>query len=661
MNQIIRSYLDTHVQEYHIEEYKPQVAFEHFIDKCVVNRYTVERFDPDEVMTDEGEIGIDGVAIILNGQLVTDLDSCISIFAQNRKVTTEFVFIQAKTSENFDGGEISTFFKGIKHFFETKDQRPKTNEKMERLIEVKDYIYSKSIEQSVKPILEMYYVCCGKWNSDNNLSNNIATDVRFFEDLGDFSKVTFYPYDRDKIITIYTEMRRKIGRTFKMEKRLPFYKMEGIKQAYFGLIKCKDVAELLTDDQGRLFNNIFEDNVRDFQGYNPVNAEIRAAITDKISQDRFSVLNNGITIIAKDIQTEGDDISIFDYQIVNGCQTSRVIFDNRSELIEESCVLAKIVQVEDDNEDVLDKIVYTSNRQTEVKYEAFSSANRFHKMLQEYYNSIEPDYRLYYERRSKQYDMDVTINKNRIITLAGQTFAYISMFLNEPHSINRYYGELLESYKKRIYGNEDFAEPYYIAAYYVFYIDSAIKCNKIGRKYKKYKYHIACAIRALICGSKVCRGNSKEIKNQAAELDCLLHDSTRLDRILNTACTCIKETVDESKDISDDIIFRSKTFTLRLLKNIQKYSEAKRNDEHLEVGQIVSCQVTAIRPYTIEVELRTDDDRQYGSIHISKIADRYIYNINEEVKLGEILQAKIISEYDANPKAKGWDLSLIID
>lgn len=97
------------------------------------------------------------------------------------------------------------------------------------------------------------------------------------------------------------------------------------------------------------------------------------------------------------------------------------------------------------------------------------------------------------------------------------------------------------------------------------------------------------------------------------------------------------------------------------MKNIQKYSEAKRNDEHLEVGQIVSCQVTAIRPYTIEVELRTDDDRQYGSIHISKIADRYIYNINEEVKLGEILQAKIISEYDANPKAKGWDLSLIID
>ena len=92
-------------------------------------------------------------------------------------------------------------------------------------------------------------------------------------------------------------------------------------------------------------------------------------------------LNNGITIIASKIETEGDEITIFDYQIVNGCQTSRVVFDNNESLSDQSCVLAKIIQVE--NEDVLDKVVYTTNRQTEVKYEAFSSANRFHKKLQE--------------------------------------------------------------------------------------------------------------------------------------------------------------------------------------------------------------------------------------------------------------------------------------
>lgn len=659
MNQIIKSYVDEHIKEYNLEKCKLQTAFEHFINKCVVNRYTTDRFDPNEVMTDQGEIGIDGVAIILNGQVVSDLETCKEIFDQKRKVVTEFIFVQSKTSESFDGGEINTFFKGIKHFFEPKNERPFMNEKMESLIGVKDYIYSRSIGQPIKPSLEMYYVCCGRWNEDNNLSNNINTDVHFFENTGDFSKVKFYPYDNDKIITMYTEMRRKISRTFIMEKRLPFYKMEGIKQAYFGLIKCKDIVNLLRDDQGKLFNNIFEDNVRDFQGYNTVNEEIRAAIHDKVNQDRFSVLNNGITIIANEIETEGDSITIFDYQIVNGCQTSRVIFDNDEKLLDNSCVLAKIIQVNDD--EVLDKIVYTSNRQTEIKYEAFSSANRFHKKLQEYYNSVDINYRLYYERRSKQYDMDSSIDKNKIVTLAGQTFSYISMFLNEPHSVNRYYGELLESYKKRIYGKDDFVESYYIAAYYTYYIDLAIKKKEIKREFKHFRYHIICAIRAIICGSKICRGNSKEIKRQAELLYELSQDSIRLNRIIDTVCTSIKETIEQSSDISKEIIYRSRDFTLRMIKNIQKYTEAKNVEEHLEVGQIVSCQVTAIKPYTIEVELRTDDNRKYGSIHISKIADRYIQNISDEVSLGEILQAKIIGGFNEKQKVSGWDLSLIID
>ena len=656
MNQIINSYLKSHIEEYGISNYTEAEAFEHFINKCIVNNASLERFDPNDVMTGKGEIGLDGIAIILNGQLVTDTESCMSIYDQGREVSVKFLFIQSKTSKHFDSGEINTFFKGIKHFFEPINQRPKTNDKIEELIKIKDFIYSKSIEQSVKPSLEMYYVCCGKWQSENNLKNCIDTDVRFFEDSNDFESVNFYPYDNDKIITIYKEMRRKISKTFCMEKRLPFYNMDGIRAAYFGLIKCKDIVALLTDNQGKLFNNIFEDNVRDFQGYNSVNSEIRTTIMDEHSQNRFSVLNNGITIIAKDIKVEGDMITIFDYQIVNGCQTSRVIFDNANVISDHSCVLAKIVQV--DSEEILDKIVYTSNRQTEVKYEAFSSANRFHKMLQEYYDSIEQDFRLYYERRSKQYDMDSNINKNKVVTLAGQTFSYISMFLNEPHSVHRYYGEVLEAYKKRIYREDDFVEPYYISAFYFYYIDSALKNGQIKKEFKRFKYHICCAMKALHCGSKIIPSNSKEIKRVADNLYELAHDSVNFKRLLDTACTCIENTITQSRYIYMEMLPRNKEFTARMFEEIRKYRTNKDNDYHLCVGQTVSCQVTAITQYTIQVEVRTDDRRKFGSIHISNIANRYIQNISDEVQLGEILQAKIIDGYDENAKFRGWDLSL---
>ena len=65
-------------------------------------------------------------------------------------------------------------------------------------------------------------------------------------------------------------------------------------------------------------NNIFEDNVRDFQGYNIINSEIKNTLKDCEDQARFAILNNGITIVANKINLISDIIELFDYQIVNG-------------------------------------------------------------------------------------------------------------------------------------------------------------------------------------------------------------------------------------------------------------------------------------------------------------------------------------------------------
>ena len=90
----------------------------------------------------------------------------------------------------------------------------------------------------------------------------------------------------------------------------------GIKQAYVGIVTCKDYLSLLIDDEGNMLPNIFEDNVRDFQGYNPVNSGIRDTIKNKAEQERFAVFNNGITIVTKKLDVKGDSIELTDYQIV---------------------------------------------------------------------------------------------------------------------------------------------------------------------------------------------------------------------------------------------------------------------------------------------------------------------------------------------------------
>ena len=70
------------------------------------------------------------------------------------------------------------------------------------------------------------------------------------------------------------------------------------------------------------------------------------------------------------------------------------------------------------------------------------------------------------------------------------------------------------------------------------------------------------------------------------------------------------------------------------------------------------CTVSAIKPYSVDVTIKTDDARNYGSIYISRIAQKYINDIHDEICVGQIFQAQIIND-DFYEKPWGWELSKI--
>lgn len=656
MNKIIGNFLEVHKKEYGIETLSTEIAFEHFINTCIVNKYSSERFDPIDIMTDPGEQGLDGVAICVNDRVITTIDELESLHNEAKTFEVKFVFIQSKTSEKFDGDEIGTFIYGVKAFFAEEDKRPKMNDKMENLIRIKNRIYEFSVDMSVAPVLDMYYVCCGKWNPENGLTSRITIDIKPLEDSQDFSKVNFFTYDSEKIITTYKELKKKVSRLFPMEKKVAFPPIDGVKQAFLGLVKCKDFISILSDSDNNMLTNIFEDNVRDFQGYNAVNSEIQETLSNVNDQARFGILNNGITIVAKNINIIGDQVEIYDYQIVNGCQTSYVLFDNQEKLTDNSYVMIKLIEVTDD--EVSDRVIYTTNRQTEVKSEAFIATKMFHKRLQDFYNSVEPPYKLYYERRSKQYDLNDSISKNRVIGLTQQIQAYLAMFLNEPHSTHRYYGELLRSYNNKLFLDTDDYEPYYCAAYFSYYVESKIRSGAIDKKYKIFKYHIICAMRALIAGSSVVFGQSRKQQKICKELWTIIENDGEMRRTLEAAITCLDYACAACVSIPTLEQHRSKEVTNSMLQFVEKQAKAADNESFLKCGDIVHCRVTSISESFVNVVIMTEDARNIGNIHISKFAKRYIENLRDEVCLDEIFQAKIISDnyYESQ---WGWSMTKI--
>lgn len=153
--------------------------------------------------------------------------------------------------------------------------------------------------------------------------------------------------------------------------------MDGITEAYLAIVPLKAFVEnVLMDSDHKLRMHIFEENVRAFLGNeNPVNKQIKSTLESSPSQERFAILNNGITIISPDVKVQNDKISIDNYQIVNGCQTSNVLFDNYNLLSPTSMVTVKVIEATDP--DVIADVVRATNSQSKVDETQFSCFNDF--------------------------------------------------------------------------------------------------------------------------------------------------------------------------------------------------------------------------------------------------------------------------------------------
>jgi AIPR protein len=192
--------------------------------------------------------------------------------------------------------------------------------------------------------------------------------------------------------------------------------------------------------------------------------------------DRFVLMNNGITIIARSLLTTGDKFTMGDFQIVNGCQTSNVLYDNRGMLTDVVRIPIRIIWTTDDA--VAESVIKATNRQTEVKQEQFFALKDFSKKLEAFFKSFDVSKRLYYERRTHQYDSS-NIEKTRIIVHKYLVRAVGAMFFQEPHRTTRSYKSLSARVGRDMFMTSDKPEPYYVAGFALHKLNSSFNTAKL--------------------------------------------------------------------------------------------------------------------------------------------------------------------------------------
>ncbi|MCG2826978.1 MAG: AIPR family protein, partial [Thermoplasmatales archaeon] len=352
---------------------------------------------------------------------------------------------------------------------------------------------------------------------------------------------------------------------FKNKTLLP--EITDIEQAYIGTLEFNQFLKLITDEEDKIIGSIFYDNVRAFQGIdNPVNKKIKETLEAK-KFDKFPILNNGITIVAKSLQVVSNKFTLNDYSIVNGCQTSHVLYESRKiGGIDKASIPIRIIVTND--EEIRNDVIRSTNNQTQVKPEELEALSDFQKILEQYYLTTKDDTKLFYERRSKQFTNNSSVIKIRIITIPIQIKSFAAMFLGEPHLVSRFYGRIIKYLGEKIFLKDHKPIVYYVSALAYFRLDQLFRCRKLDSKYKKCRYHLLMILPHMIENIPRPQFNAHNIEGYCTNI---LNELETVDKSISLF-NKITKVVDDSKiDINNRDLFKLQSTNETLLSSFKKH------------------------------------------------------------------------------------------
>lgn len=510
-------------------------VLEHFVNYCAVSNEYGEEFDVGDLHTGGGDdLGIDGVAVIVNGTLVLDEEEIQDLVSTNKYLEVNLVFCQSK-SGGFSGDEISNTFFGLKDLLSVKPSMTRNSRIAEKEHLIK-FLYGQSaLFKRGNPSVKIYFATTGKWQNDPKLVKRIDVERDGLMDLDIFESVEFIPIDAKALQRLYSNAKNRFSKSIQFASKITLPALPGIQESYLGYLPSEEFMKLISDDSGNMLKGLFYDNVRDFQGDNDVNLEIEKTLENE-ARSLFVLMNNGVTVVADSIQKTGDNFTLEGYQVVNGCQTSNVLFRNKNKL-EKVQIPFKLIVSQDGA--VKNKIIKATNRQTMVKPEELTSLTDFQKSLEDYYEAGDGDSRLYYERRSQQFRATTGIEKIRIVTIANQIRAFASMFLAVPHQASRYYGSLLNSIESKIFVADHPPVAYYASALALYRLESLFRRKGLDTKYRPFKYHLLPVARFIVAGETAERMNSNKFEKYCEKVATAFKDDKSATAVFSKAARAL--------------------------------------------------------------------------------------------------------------------------
>jgi len=177
---------------------------------------------------------------------------------------------------------------------------------------------------------------------------------------------------------------------------------------------------------------LFDSNVRKSLGKTKVNKAIASSVQDQAEHKNFLLYHNGLTILAGKVVPGEDNITISDYNVVNGCQSLSTLYSNKSKVSSELRLMAKIIKISP-NHDLSAKITRHSNNQNAISARDLQSNSVTQRRLQQEFKDSFGSKFGYEIKRGESLEADYIITNE----LAARIL--LAFDLGQPYSCHQSY------------------------------------------------------------------------------------------------------------------------------------------------------------------------------------------------------------------------------
>lgn len=427
----------------------------------------------DGIVDGGGDGGIDAIYFFVDNMLYREEVDPSDV---KRNVPFELVFIQAKKSSGFSEAGMDRFTSSTRDLLDlNKDLSTLTA------------IYRADLIGKIREFRETYLALMSKFPrlSVSYYYATLATEVhpnveRKREPLSEIVQTLFSPVNftcsflRAQELLAFARRAPSSAHHLKLAENPISTGQKG----FVCLVAVTDYCDFIRAEDGGLKEDIFEGNVRDYQGNTEVNQQIRDTLTSPPGED-FWWLNNGISVICTSATLSGKTLTIENAEVVNGLQTSREIFDvfgRRTGVADSRSVLLRVLVPQE--EASRDRIIKATNSQTSIPSASLRATDKIHRDIEDFLAARG----IYYDRRKNYYKNQGKPVK-RIVGIPYLAQAVLACALRDPANARARPSSLLKN--DNTYGRI-FSETYPLELYF--------KCASLARKVEDFIRSGACSI-----------------------------------------------------------------------------------------------------------------------------------------------------------------------